>query len=64
VWFGGTGWSAELWTQANARLVRQGQTSPTVTVHVLLSRGRVDDVAHATVKQRVREQERLVETLR
>jgi hypothetical protein len=64
VWFGGTGWSAELWTQANARLARQGQTSATVTVHVMLCLGRVDEIAHRIVKQRVREQERLVEALR
>jgi SNF2 family DNA or RNA helicase len=64
VWFGGTGWSAELWAQANARLARQGQASTTVTVHVLLCRDRIDEVAYHIVKQRVREQDRLVEALR
>jgi hypothetical protein len=64
VWFGGTGWSAELWAQANARLARQGQTSATVTAHILLCRDKIDDVAYRIVKQRVREQERLVEALR
>jgi hypothetical protein len=64
VWFGGTGWSAELWTQANARLARQGQTSATVTVHVMLCRDRIDDVAHHVVHARVQEQDRLVEALR
>jgi hypothetical protein len=63
-WFGGSGWSAELWVQAIARLARQGQTSATVTVHVLLSRGRIDEVAYHAVKQRVREQDRLVDALR
>ena len=64
VWFGGTGWSAELWAQANARLARQGQTSATVTVHILLCRDQIDEVAYRIVKQRVREQERLVEAPR
>jgi hypothetical protein len=64
VWFGGSGWSAELWTQANARLARQGQTSPTVTVHILLCRDRIDDIAYGTVRLRVREQDQLVAALR
>jgi hypothetical protein len=64
VWFGGTGWSAELWAQANARLARQGQTSATVTVHVLLCRGRIDEIAYHVVHRRLLEQERFVEHLR
>jgi hypothetical protein len=64
VWFGGTGWSAELWAQANARLARQGQASPTVTVHILLCRERIDEIAYRSIQHRVREQARLVEALR
>jgi hypothetical protein len=64
VWFGGTGWSAELWQQANARLARQGQASRTVTAHVLVCPGLVDDIAWRTVGQRVAAQDQLVEALR
>jgi SNF2-related domain len=56
-------WSAELYAQAIARLARQGQTS-TVTVHILSTPGSVDVIALETVRQRLREQDRMVEALR
>jgi hypothetical protein len=62
VWFS-VGWSAELWTQAIARLARQGQRG-TVTVHTLLSRGRIDEVAYNLVHRRVAAQDALVADLR
>jgi SNF2 family DNA or RNA helicase len=62
VWFS-LPWSAELFAQANARLARQGQ-SGTVTVHVMLSAGRIDDIAHGVVQQRLVDQDRLVDALR
>jgi SNF2 family DNA or RNA helicase len=61
VWFS-LPWSAELYAQANARLVRQGQRS-TVNIHVLLSRGRIDEIALRVVQQRIAEQERLIGAL-
>jgi hypothetical protein len=61
VWFS-LPWSAELYAQANARLARQGQTG-TVTIHVLLSRRRIDEIAYHVVYRRLVEQERLVATL-
>jgi SNF2 family DNA or RNA helicase len=61
VWFS-LPWSAELFAQANARLVRQGQRN-TVNIHVLLSRGRIDEIAHRVVHQRLVEQDRLIEAL-
>lgn len=41
VWTSLPDWNLELWEQANARLVRQGQTNP-VVIHILLSPNTVD----------------------
>ena len=41
VWFGPT-WSLELYQQANARLLRQGQVD-TVFIHHILTEGTLDD---------------------
>jgi SNF2 family DNA or RNA helicase len=62
VWFS-LPWSAELFMQANARLARQGQRSHTVNIHVLLCRGRIDEVAHRVVHSRIADQERLIAAL-
>jgi SNF2 family DNA or RNA helicase len=62
VWFS-LPWSAELYAQANARLVRQGQRN-TVNIHVLLSRGYIDEIAHRVVHQRLADQEHLIGALR
>lgn len=61
VWFS-LPWSAELYTQAIARFARQGQRG-TVTVHVMLSCGYIDEIAHQVVHQRLADQERLIEAL-
>ena len=61
VWFS-LPWSAELFAQANARLVRQGQRN-VVSIHILLSRGRIDEIAHRVVHQRIAEQDRLIAAL-
>jgi SNF2 family DNA or RNA helicase len=61
VWFS-LPWSAELFAQANARLARQGQKH-TVTIHILLSVGRIDEIAHRVVHRRLVEQEQLIEAL-
>jgi SNF2 family DNA or RNA helicase len=61
VWFS-LPWSAELFTQANARLARQGQ-SGTVSIHVMLSAGRIDEITHRVVHQRLVDQDRLVAAL-
>jgi hypothetical protein len=60
-WFSLT-WSAELFAQANARLARQGQTD-TVSIHILLCAGRIDEIAHRVVTQRLVEQAQLIEAL-
>jgi hypothetical protein len=56
-------WSAELFQQANARLARQGQ-SGTVNIHILLSRGRIDEIAYRVVQRRIVEQDELITALR
>jgi hypothetical protein len=61
VWFS-LPWSAELFQQANARLARQGQTG-TVTIHILLSRERIDEVAYHVVRRHIVEQDRLITAL-
>jgi SNF2 family DNA or RNA helicase len=61
VWFT-LPWSAELFTQANARLIRQGQRN-SVKIHVLLSRGRIDESAHRVVHRRIADQDRLISAL-
>jgi hypothetical protein len=60
-WFSLT-WSAELFAQANARLVRQGQTE-TVNIHIMLCADRIDEIAHRVVTQRLVEQAQLIEAL-
>jgi hypothetical protein len=61
VWFS-LPWSAELYQQANARLARQGQTGA-VTIHILLSRERIDEVAYHIVRRRIIEQDQLIAAL-
>jgi hypothetical protein len=61
VWFS-LPWSAELFQQANARLARQGQ-SGTVNLHILLSRGRIDEIAYRVVRRRIVEQDQLIAAL-
>lgn len=42
VWFGLT-WSLELYQQTNARLWRQGQTSDTVVIEHIITKGTIDE---------------------
>jgi hypothetical protein len=61
VWFS-LPWSAELYAQVTARLARQGQRG-TVNIHIMLSRGRIDEIAHRVVHQRIADQDRLIAAL-
>ena len=42
MWFGLT-WSLELYQQTNARLWRQGQTSGTVVIQHIITKGTIDE---------------------
>jgi len=48
VWFSPT-WNLELYQQANARLLRQGQTKPVIIYH-LTCKGTMDEVVMAAIK--------------
>jgi hypothetical protein len=62
VWFS-LPWSAELYAQANVRIARQGQKSHTVTIHIMLARERIDEIAYLAVQKRIAEQDRLIGAL-
>ena len=61
VWFS-LPWSAELFAQANARLARQGQGN-TVNIHIMISTGKIDEIALRVVRGRLRAQDELIEAL-
>ena len=62
VWFG-LNWSLELYSQANARLHRQGQ-SQKVIVHHLITQGSRDEDVIAALHDKEATQDRLIESLK
>ena len=62
VWYGLT-WSLELYSQANARLHRQGQTRP-VIVHHLIAEGTVDEQVMRALKKKDTSQAALLAALK
>lgn len=62
VWYGIT-WNSEEYVQGIGRLVRQGQPSPAVAVHHLLTKGTVDERALDVVQGKVSRQEALLSIL-
>ena len=62
VWFG-LNWSLELYSQANARLHRQGQ-SQKVIVHHLITQGSRDEDVIAALHNKEATQDRLIESLK
>jgi len=52
VWFGLT-WSLELYQQTNARLWRQGQTSETVVIQHIITKGTIDERLRERYRQAV-----------
>lgn len=62
VWFG-TGWNAELYSQANARLYRQGQQKH-VRVYQLICKGTVDERALMAVEGKIKQQDALMSAVK
>lgn len=62
VWFGMT-WSLELYSQANARLYRQGQEQP-VVIHHLITEGTVDEDVMKALENKEVGQEALLQAMK
>ena len=63
VWFGLT-WSLELYQQTNARLWRQGQTSKTVVVQHIITKGTIDEKVMTALKRKEHTQTALIEAVK
>lgn len=63
VWFGLT-WSLELYQQTNARLWRQGQTSETVVIQHIVTKGTVDEQILKALKTKDTSQSALIAAVR
>ena len=63
VWFGLT-WSLELYQQTVARLWRQGQTSGTVVIQHIITRGTVDEQIMGALRSKDNSQAALIEAVK
>lgn len=63
VWFGLT-WSLELYQQTVARLWRQGQTSGTVVIQHIITRGTVDEQIMEALRSKDTSQAALIEAVK
>ncbi len=63
VWFGLT-WSLELYQQTNARLWRQGQTSETVVIQHIVTKGTVDEQIMKVLKSKDTSQSALIDAVK
>ena len=63
VWFGLT-WSLELYQQTNARLWRQGQTSETVVIQHIITKGTVDEQIMKALKTKDTSQSALIDAVK
>lgn len=63
IWFGLT-WSLELYSQTNARLWRQGQTSDTVVIHHLIAKDTIDEKIMAALKRKDKTQSALIDAVK
>ena len=63
VWFGLT-WSLELYQQTVARLWRQGQTSKTVVVQYIITKGTIDERIMKALRNKERTQSALIDAVK
>lgn len=63
VWFGLT-WSLELYQQTNARLWRQGQSSKTVVIQHIVTKGTIDEQILTALKAKDKTQNSLIEAVK
>jgi len=63
IWFGLT-WSLELYQQTNARLWRQGQTSNTVVIHHIISKGTIDEDVMRALGRKERNQDLIINAVK
>lgn len=63
VWFGLT-WSLELYSQTNARLWRQGQTSETVVILHIVTAGTIDEQIMKALTEKDRTQSALIDAVK
>ena len=63
IWFGLT-WSLELYQQTNARLWRQGQTSETVVIHHIITKGTIDERIIKALSEKDRTQMALIDAVK
>lgn len=63
VWFGLT-WSLELYQQTNARLWRQGQTSSTVVIQHIITKGTVDERIMTALQEKDKTQSALLDAVK
>ena len=63
VWFGLT-WSLELYQQTNARLWRQGQTSETVVIQHIITKGTMDEQIVKALKSKDTSQSALIDAVK
>jgi SNF2 family DNA or RNA helicase len=63
IWFGLT-WSLELYQQTNARLWRQGQTSSTVVIHHIMTKGTIDVQIMQALERKDKTQSALIDAVK
>jgi len=63
IWFGLT-WSLELYQQTNARLWRQGQSSDTVVIHHIITKGTIDENIMTALSTKEKTQSALIDAVK
>ena len=63
IWFGLT-WSLELYQQTNARLWRQGQTSQTVVIEHIITKGTIDERILKALEEKNMTQSALIDAVK